>query len=139
MNVQYVDHLHQHGELYVVYTFYGVAVHYTICLYLSLSMCLCANMPTQWEATHKIAYHSFSVTAFAHYTLHLSVRSMLHHFNNDGLTSHEGELHHNPLLYHLGIHHQTITDVLQCAQENVCAKEGLSMADSPAKGVSPFN
>ena len=61
---------------------------------------------------------------------------MLHHFNNDGFTSHEGELHHNPLLYYLGIHHQTITDVLQCAQENVCAKEGLSMADSPANGMS---
>ena len=63
---------------------------------------------------------------------YLSVSTSLHHGHDDVLRGHEGKLVADVSLDDLGVNHQSLCDVLQRGEDDVCCEEGLGQRDPPA-------
>jgi len=85
------------------------------------------------------------ITSFAHrgplteLSPYLSVPSSFHHCHNDVLCGHEGQLVADVSLYDFRVDDQTLCDVLQSAEDDVCREEGLGQGDPPVPCKLPHN
>lgn len=64
---------------------------------------------------------------------YLSVLSSLNHRHNDVFRGHEGELMADVSLNDFWVDHQTLCDVLQGAEDDVCCQERLWEGNPPIK------
>lgn len=76
-----------------------------------------------------------SITNPTHTPPDLPVASRLDHGHDDVLRGHEGQLLGDVALDHLGVHHQTLANVLQSGEHAVGCQEGLGQADAPGKSM----